>query len=163
MFSNMNPLAKSTAIWEILLMLLGAFIIGYLICRCKSKCGKGASISTGAKKATIAAGAGAAATVAGVAATAHSHSKKSHGKDDLKLIEGVGPAIEKVLHAEGIYTFAQVVDLSVDRIREILDAAGPQFKIRSGETWAEQAALGRDGKFEELAVLREELDNGKRV
>jgi predicted flap endonuclease-1-like 5' DNA nuclease len=131
-------------------MLLVAFIIGYLICRCKSRCG--------GKSATAAVATG-VATAGVVAAT----SVKSHGKDDLKLIEGVGPAIEKVLHAEGITTFAQVVDLEVSRIREILDAAGPQFKIRSGETWAEQAELGRDGKFEELAQLREELDNGKRV
>ena len=144
MFTNINPLAKSTAIFEIIIMLLVAFILGYLICRCKNRCGKKAVI------------AGAAAVAAGAAVA-------KGGKDDLKLIEGIGPAIEKVLNNAGITTFAQVVELEVTEIRTILDNAGPQFKIRSGETWAEQAVLGRDGKFDELAVLREELDNGKHV
>jgi hypothetical protein len=148
MFSNMNPLGTSTAIWEILLMLLGSFILGYLLCRCIAKCGgKSKSISD-----------------KGITATAGAATKfSSNDKDDLQIIEGVGPAIEKILNKNGIYTYKQVVRLSETEIRSILDAEGPQFKIRTGETWAEQAELARDGKWDQLEDLKDELIDGKRV
>jgi large subunit ribosomal protein L17 len=83
--------------------------------------------------------------------------------DDLKIIEGIGPAIEKLLHAKGIFTFAQIVDTPADDIRGILAEAGSKFSIHDPATWGEQAALLRDGKMDEFKVLAEELKGGKRV
>lgn len=83
--------------------------------------------------------------------------------DDLKIIEGIGPKIEEILHAKGITTFAQVVETPADAIREILAEAGPKFAIHDPSTWGEQAELLRDGKMEEFEKLAEELKGGKRA
>lgn len=58
--------------------------------------------------------------------------------DDLKLIKGIGPVLERKLHAMGIETFSQVAsfsDLDIARIDSVLN-----FKGRIGrEKWVEQA------------------------
>lgn len=83
--------------------------------------------------------------------------------DDLKVIEGIGPKIEELLHAKGITTFAQVVETPTADIQAILDEAGSKFAIHDPATWAEQATLLRDGKMDEFNALAEELKGGKRV
>src|SRR6218665_4221591 len=50
-------------------------------------------------------------------------------KDDLKIVEGIGPKIEELFNKAGIYTFAQLADTSVVRMKEILDKAGSRFQI----------------------------------
>jgi predicted flap endonuclease-1-like 5' DNA nuclease len=172
MFQNINPLAKSTAIWEIALMLLGAFILGYLFCkwRCWGKscncdcnnCDKCTGGNTKVKnnvKANVSAKADTKAEVKNNFAWAGN----SSSKDDLKKVEGIGPAIEKVLNAAGINTFAELAKTTQEEIRKLLDAAGSHFQIHDGETWAEQAGLLRDGKMAEFETLVEKLKGGKRV
>ena len=85
------------------------------------------------------------------------------GMDDLKLIEGVGPKIEKLLIAQGITTFAKVAATSAARIKDILAAGGPQFKQWDPTTWPEQAALAAKGEWEAFNKLKAELDGGRRV
>jgi predicted flap endonuclease-1-like 5' DNA nuclease len=43
-------------------------------------------------------------------------------KDDLKLINGIGPAIEKKLNGLGIYSFRQISEFTPDNIEEISTA-----------------------------------------
>ncbi|KAA9353760.1 50S ribosomal protein L17 [Larkinella humicola] len=81
--------------------------------------------------------------------------------DDLALIEGVGPKIAEVLVNAGVTTFAQVADMTPEAIKEILDNAGSQFASHTPETWPQQAALARDGKFDELKTLQDELNGGR--
>lgn len=81
--------------------------------------------------------------------------------DDLKKVEGIGPAIEKLLHNEGIKTFAQLADTAPERIREILDAGGERFRIHDPGTWPQQAAMARDGRWNELNIWQDELKGGK--
>lgn len=83
--------------------------------------------------------------------------------DDLKKIEGVGPAIEKLLNAEGITTFAVMSATAPERIKEILVAAGSRFGFHDPTTWPHQAGLAADGKWDELKKLQDELDGGKAV
>jgi large subunit ribosomal protein L27 len=83
--------------------------------------------------------------------------------DDLKKIEGVGPAIEKLLNAEGITTFAGMAATAPERIKEILVAAGSRFGFHDPTTWPHQAGLAADGKWDELKKLQDELDGGKAV
>jgi len=83
--------------------------------------------------------------------------------DNLKKIEGVGPKIAELLNEGGIYTFAQLADAPVDRLKEILTAAGPRFAMQVPDSWGEQAALARDGKWNELEDLQDRLDGGKYV
>ena len=41
-------------------------------------------------------------------------------KDDLEIIDGIGPVIAGQLNKAGIYTFAQLGALDADRLREIV-------------------------------------------
>jgi predicted flap endonuclease-1-like 5' DNA nuclease len=86
----------------------------------------------------------------------------SDQKDDLKKIEGIGPKIEELLNTDGIFTFQQVIESTVDRIRGILIAAGPNYAVHDPSTWAEQASLANTAQWEALDSLQEELKGGKR-
>lgn len=82
-------------------------------------------------------------------------------RDDLKLIEGIGPKIEQVLNAGGIYTYAHLSAATVAHIRQMLDQAGAGFRIHHPESWPRQAELARDGKWDELEKWQDELDGGR--
>ncbi len=82
--------------------------------------------------------------------------------DDLKRIEGIGPKMEQVLHAAGITTFAELAARTPEELQAILDAAGVR-RITSPETWAEQAKLAAEGRWDELEALQASLKGGRRV
>ncbi|MBK6996499.1 MAG: hypothetical protein IPH31_16790 [Lewinellaceae bacterium] len=46
-------------------------------------------------------------------------------------------------------------------MREILDAAGPSYNIHDPSTWAQQAGLADQGKWDELKKWQDELNAGK--
>ncbi|MCB0660779.1 MAG: hypothetical protein KDC04_07580, partial [Saprospiraceae bacterium] len=50
---------------------------------------------------------------------------KKWAQDDLKAVEGIGPKIEGLLHDAGINTWRALSETSADRIKHILDQAGP--------------------------------------
>lgn len=85
------------------------------------------------------------------------------GADDLELIEGIGPKIAALMHGAGIHTFAQLARTATARIQEILDAAGPTFRVANPGTWAEQAALCAGNRWAEFKSLTDELVAGVRV
>lgn len=73
--------------------------------------------------------------------------------DDLKMISGVGPKIEGILHSLGIYTFAQVASWKKAE-REWVDGY-LKFKGRiEREDWLKQAkALAKGGEAEYIKVF----------
>lgn len=81
--------------------------------------------------------------------------------DDLTLLEGIGPKINRLLHEAGIRTFAQLAVSEVSELRAILDPAGLQFIDPS--SWAAQARLAAEGKFDELKTLTASLKGGRKV
>lgn len=96
------------------------------------------------------------------AAAAPAAPKKADGKpDQLKKIEGIGPKIAEHLNAGGIMTFADLASASVDRLKEILAAAGPRYTMHNPTTWPQQSQLAAEGKWDELQVLQDKLDGGK--
>lgn len=86
---------------------------------------------------------------------------KSTG-DDLKIIEGIGPKIEEILHAAGINSFAELAAANAEAIREILLAQGSRYKMFDPETWPAQAQLAADGKWDELQVMKDSLQGGRK-
>ncbi len=60
-------------------------------------------------------------------------------KDDLKLIKGIGPKLEKIFNENGIETFAQLAKASEEKIKSILEKAGPVFKNVNFSDWVKQA------------------------
>ncbi len=85
---------------------------------------------------------------------------KKSKEDDLVIIEGIGPAIAKVLVKEGIKSFADLSKTSVLKLTEILEKNS--LKQHSPDTWPAQAKLARDGKMDELKKLQDELNGGRK-
>ena len=81
--------------------------------------------------------------------------------DDLKKIEGIGPKIADVLNAAGITTFQKLAETSASDVADILSKADGNFGSHNPETWAEQAQLAADGKWDELKELQERLNGGR--
>jgi len=88
-------------------------------------------------------------------------SGKKVKKDDLKLVEGVGPKIEGLLQAGGIETWEQFANAPVEKIQAILDEAGPRYKMHHPATWSQQARLAYEEKWEELESLQDEFKGGR--
>jgi predicted flap endonuclease-1-like 5' DNA nuclease len=81
--------------------------------------------------------------------------------DDLKLVEGVGPKIEQLLHADDIRTWHDLSQAGVDRLRRVLDAAGPRYQLHDPGTWPQQAGLLARGAWEEFRTLTDSLKGGR--
>lgn len=81
-------------------------------------------------------------------------------KDDLALIEGIGPKIAESLNSAGIFTFKQLSQTPVEKLQHILAEA--KFPGDPG-TWPQQAQLAAEGKMAELKQLQDALTGGRRV
>ena len=81
--------------------------------------------------------------------------------DDLRKIEGIGPKIAEHLNNAGITSFAALAEASVERIREILEEAGPRYKSHDPTSWPVQARMAADGQWDELKKWQDEHDGGK--
>lgn len=81
----------------------------------------------------------------------------AHPKDpeDLKIIEGIGPAIEGLLKAAGIRSWSDLAAANPDQLRDILLQAGEAYRIHNPETWPRQAELAVAGDWK---AFREYLD-----
>jgi len=82
--------------------------------------------------------------------------------DKLRLIEGIGPKIEGLLHEAGILTFVDLATAKQAMLKDILDKAGSRYRMHDPRTWGEQAALAADGKMKELKAWQKELKGGKK-
>jgi predicted flap endonuclease-1-like 5' DNA nuclease len=80
--------------------------------------------------------------------------------DDLKIVEGIGPKIEGILHAAGIKTFAQLAAASVSQLEYIVrEEAG--IRVAFPDTWPEQGRLAAAGDWAALEKLQAELKGGR--
>lgn len=173
---QLSPLTRPVAISEMLLLLAGAAFVGWLLARwimsgrvdglreavferqnelddCQSQRLMADSTGTPVSTLTSSAFTESNAVIAPVAIESVA--------DDLKIVEGIGPKIEELLHADGIRTFARLAATSSQHIASLLHTAGPRFQIHNPETWPQQAALARDGKWDELKALQERLLGGR--
>ncbi len=62
----------------------------------------------------------------------------AEGSDDLKKLQGLGPAIEKKLNAAGVSTFAQIAAFSAEDIARVEEEAGLKGRFER-DNWVEQA------------------------
>ena len=62
----------------------------------------------------------------------------SEGTDDLKKLEGLGPAAVKKLNEAGVTTFAQIAAMTADDIARVEEETGLKGKFERGN-WVEQA------------------------
>lgn len=75
--------------------------------------------------------------------------------DDLKLIVGIGPVLERMLHQMGVSTYRQIAHWSERNIDEF-DARLPEFSGRiRRDTWVVQARALHQSKFGEALPVRD--------
>ena len=87
--------------------------------------------------------------------------KPRDGKDDFTVVEGIGPKINDLIHDAGINLYAQLGETKVEKIQQILDEAGPRYKLAKPGTWPAQADMAASNKWEALKAWQDELDGGK--
>ncbi len=91
--------------------------------------------------------------------------KQSFGKkiklDDLKVIEGIGPKIEKLFHGFEIRSWEDLSKASVHKCQEVLDSGGDRYRIHNPGSWPMQAKMAHEGKWKALARWQEEHKAGK--
>ncbi|UOB19207.1 hypothetical protein [Abyssalbus ytuae] len=82
-------------------------------------------------------------------------------QNDLKIIEGIGPKIAELFNNNGINTWKELADTSIEKCQEVLNSGGDRYKMHNPETWPKQAQLAYEGKWQELFDLQKALDGGK--
>ena len=85
--------------------------------------------------------------------------KKSKG-DDLKIVEGIGPKAAEALVNAGVDTFEKLSKKSTEEIKNILVSASSTLAHLDPTTWAKQAELAANGKWDELKKWQDELIGG---
>lgn len=159
---DINPLSKPVAISEMLILLAVTALVGWLIGRWITN-GKIRSLRESladrqgnledCRKST---------NLSFVASTVPV-TTKIVTVQNLKVIEGIGPKIEQLLHKNGILTLDQLAKTTPERISEIFQLASPGFQMHDPTTWPKQAALAHQGKWDALSELQEKLDGGRVV
>ncbi|MCU4651889.1 50S ribosomal protein L21 [Roseibacterium sp. SDUM158016] len=112
------------------------------------KSGVKAAIGAGSAPAAVSAAPAAApkkaATKAEAPAKAEAAPAAAAGADDLKQLSGVGPALEKKLHAAGVTSFAQIAAWTEADIAEFDEKLSFKGRIER-EGWVEQAKKLAEG------------------
>jgi predicted flap endonuclease-1-like 5' DNA nuclease len=170
---QLNPFSRPVAITEMLILLMAAALIGWLLarfitnrhiaallqdieetksnladCRSKQQDKRSYSTSVGIAPNTLPVHTG----------TIRPATSK---RDNLKLIEGIGPKVEELMNNAHIFTFEQLSNSSPAQLLEILRKAGQNFQMHDPTTWPEQAYLAREGKWTELEILKGKLKGGR--
>lgn len=83
-------------------------------------------------------------------------------RDDLSVVEGIGPKIQLLLNQYGIYTYRQLAETEVERLKEILATAGPQLAMHDPGTWPSQANLAANDQWDTLKSVQGFLKGGKK-
>ncbi|MEE9352427.1 MAG: hypothetical protein V3U78_09215 [Thiotrichaceae bacterium] len=81
---------------------------------------------------------------------------------NLRVIEGIGPVMERVLHEHGVHNWTDLSTKSDVDLRSILDNYEDKYKGVEIEGWVEQAKLAASGKVEELIALQKQ-DEGDEI
>ena len=76
-------------------------------------------------------------------------------------IDEVGPKIAGRLNESGIHTFAALAVADVGAIRQVLEDAGPRYRMHDPGTWPQQAGLAAQGLWDELDALQDTLSGGR--
>jgi len=82
-------------------------------------------------------------------------------QDDLTAVEGIGPKIAGLMRENGVNTWREMSETSVERLQEILKIGGDRFRLADPNSWPKQAGLAADGEWDKLKEYQDFLDGGK--
>lgn len=85
----------------------------------------------------------------------------SSENESLRIIEGIGPKIEALLADSGIHSLKDLAETDLERLQEILQAAGERYRLHDPSTWPEQARLATEGEWDQLKSFKEYLNRGE--
>ncbi len=83
--------------------------------------------------------------------------------DDLRVVVGVGPAIESLCRRIGIRTWWDLATTEPSLLRTMLAEARPGLAVDDSASWPLQARLLAEGRWVEFKALTEELAAGRPV
>jgi hypothetical protein len=66
-----------------------------------------------------------------------------------------------LLNNDEIFTWDELAQTPLDRLRKILASAGEHYRIHDPKSWPDQAKLASEGRWEELDELQEVLLGGR--
>ena len=164
---ELNPLANPDALWQHILMLVVAAILGYIIGYITGSSvisqleDELARLDTDLEycknqKKAIKTGSSTRESFAGISVAPE---KVQH--DNLKIIEGIGPKIESILNAAGIYSFYQLSQKTPEQISAVLSNSDSRFQVHDPATWPRQAELASKGNWDELKAWQDILNGGR--
>jgi predicted flap endonuclease-1-like 5' DNA nuclease len=78
--------------------------------------------------------------------------------NDLRIVHGIGSKVEALLKEANINTWEELANTRVEKLQDILDAAGDNFQSADPATWAKQASMAINGAWDELSVFQDTLD-----
>ena len=82
-------------------------------------------------------------------------------QDDLTAIEGIGPKIATLLKNADILTWRQLSNTPAQHVQDILNNAGKRYQLADPSTWAKQAEMAADGRWDDLEEYQQFLKGGK--
>jgi len=74
--------------------------------------------------------------------------EKVNQKDDLKVIKGIGPVLEKSLNELNVTAYSQIAKMTIKNMTKLLNDAGINAKIYDLSGWKAQAKLALKGDME---------------
>ena len=81
-------------------------------------------------------------------------------RDDLTIIEGVGPKIAELFYSYNINTFSDLASTAPDQLRQIM---ATDFSSHDPSTWPDQAQMAATGDWDGLRAWQEQLQGGRVV
>ena len=147
--------------WGWVLIILAVAVVAWLICRCVRRRRASREDDVRAAAAPVSQPIAEATVVPAPVAPAAAPAVVPIVPDDLKKMEGIGPKVASILNLDGIETFSQLATTEVVHLRDLLD--GAKLPMIDPSSWAEQAALAAEGKWEELSALQDELKGGRKA
>lgn len=82
-------------------------------------------------------------------------------KDDLQVIEGIGPKIEEILNNNGVYTWRELAGTPESNIKVMLERAGKRFIMHDPKSWPKQAEMANSGQWDDLKEYQDFLHGGR--
>ncbi len=92
-----------------------------------------------------------------------SNNLKKEKKQDLKIIEWIGPKIEELLNKWWIYSYSDLKNSPNTTIQNILDKAGKRYAMHNPSTWKKQASFANRWNFKKLESYQNILVKGVEI
>ncbi|MEM9411859.1 MAG: helix-hairpin-helix domain-containing protein, partial [Planctomycetota bacterium] len=89
-----------------------------------------------------------------------SHPSIENVRDDLTIIEGVGPQIAELFYSYGINKFADLASTDPSQLRQIM---ATDFAAHDPSTWPDQAQMAAIGDWDGLKAWQDQLQGGREV